>query len=258
MIGLQPTVRLPTCFHREYGSRVDEFIMLRDPKNNEIEVMIEKRDRKVDNKCKKVYFKHGWFGLRDFYRLDLGAWIDLTYESPSLMLMTVKNRFNEEVVYTECNPPIVARLNRRVCSGSRIIFKWTDMIRLAPSDVHSGYLVSMCDVLICVYAVFLNVCNSYAYHINCYGYRAVCDVHRRCFHPLDFAETGSRPMMLILLLSITWDLNGSATSSLSNIIYPSAAGLVVSGGCCARHVVWLRGAIWSWLLPMTTIMTSSI
>jgi len=104
--------------------------------------MVERKNRKVEDMYKKIYFKHGWFGLRDFYQLDIGAWIDLTYERPDLMLMTVKNRYHEEVVYPDSNPPVIARLNRRVCEGSRVTFKWTNMIELAHSDVQSGFLVS--------------------------------------------------------------------------------------------------------------------
>jgi len=108
--------------------------MLRDPKNNEIELRIQRRG-------KKVYFSHGWFGLMDFYQLDLGAWVDIPFESSNLMLMTLKNMFYEEIEYPYNNPPVVAKLSHRVCEGGRVSFYWTSKITLTNSDVHSGYLV---------------------------------------------------------------------------------------------------------------------
>jgi len=70
--------RLPRCFGKEHGMEIDEFIMLCDPRNNKIEVQVEIRDN-------KVFFKNGWFGLKDFYNIDIVAWDTLTYEDSGFM-----------------------------------------------------------------------------------------------------------------------------------------------------------------------------
>lgn len=65
-------------FGKECGMHIDEYIMLCDPRNNEVEVQVE-------IKKNKVFFKNGWFGLKDFYNIDIGAWATLTYEQIGLM-----------------------------------------------------------------------------------------------------------------------------------------------------------------------------
>lgn len=108
--------------------------MLCDPKNNELEVQ-------VDIKNNKVFFKSGWFGLKDFYNIDIGAWATLTYEHPHLMRMTLKNRFNEELYYPVFTPPIISKLDRRLCQCSSLIFCATSVIILTAADINSGCLV---------------------------------------------------------------------------------------------------------------------
>lgn len=49
-------VRLPSCFAKEYGLHVDDYVMLRDPNKNMFEV-------KVHKKNDKVYFRDGWIGF---------------------------------------------------------------------------------------------------------------------------------------------------------------------------------------------------
>ena len=134
VVILQVRAKLPICFGRERGPRMEKYVMLRDPKNNEIEVRLEKKDE-------KVYFVNGWFGLRDFYHLNLGAWIDLTYENPRLLTMVVKNRFYEEIAYPNNTPPIISKLDRRAYGGNKISFHNTLTVILTESDVSTGYLV---------------------------------------------------------------------------------------------------------------------
>lgn len=115
--------RLPRCFGKEHGVEIDEFIMLCDPRNNEIEVQVEIKDN-------KVFFKNGWFGLKDFYHIDIVAWATLTYEDSGFMRMTLKNRFHEKVEYPVCNPPVIAKLDRDLCQCSSLVFCASSIIIL--------------------------------------------------------------------------------------------------------------------------------
>jgi len=91
---LHAVARLPRCFGKEHDTKIDEFIMLYDPKNNEIEVQVAIKDN-------KVFFKNGWFRMKDFYAIHIGAWALLTYEDSSFMRMSLKNRFHQEVNYSK-------------------------------------------------------------------------------------------------------------------------------------------------------------
>lgn len=113
-----------------------EYVMLRDPNGNEIEVQVE---RKID----KVFFKNGWYGLRDFYDIGIGAWVLLTFEAPNLMFMTLYNRLDEEIEYPNHNRPIVSKLDRQLCeSGMKRIVRSAPW-KLTAVDVCSGCIVSI-------------------------------------------------------------------------------------------------------------------
>jgi len=111
------------------------YVMLCDPNGNEIEVEVER-------KIFKVFFKNGWSGLKDFYDIDIGAWVILTFQNPNLMFMSLYNRLDEEIHYPSHNRPVVSRLDRRLCEyGLKPILRsstWT----LTASNVFSGYMVS--------------------------------------------------------------------------------------------------------------------
>lgn len=126
--------RLPRCFGKEHGAEIDEFVMLCDPRNNEIEVQVAIKDN-------KVFFKNGWFGLKDFYAIDVGAWALLTYEDSSFMRMSLKNRFHQEVDYLVSDPPIIAKLDRDLTKCSSLDFYLSSVIILTESDVKYGILV---------------------------------------------------------------------------------------------------------------------
>lgn len=83
-------MRISACFAKEYGLHVDDIVMLRDPKKNMFEVQVEKKNE-------QIYIRNGWSDLRGFYKIDLGAWITLTFAEPNLMLMSIKNRFGVEI-----------------------------------------------------------------------------------------------------------------------------------------------------------------
>ena len=119
---------------KEYGRDLNEYFMLHYPNGNEIEVQVERKNM-------KLYFKNGWYGLKDFYDIDIGAWVVFTYDNPNLMFMTIYDRMDDEIEYPKFNQPIIAKLDRMLCErGSMDLCKaynWT----LTASDVHSGYLV---------------------------------------------------------------------------------------------------------------------
>ena len=137
---LQAVARLPRCFGRDYGMHIEEFVMLCDPKNNEVEVQVEIKNN-------KVFFKNGWFGLKDFYNIDIGAWATLTYENPRLLRLSLKNRYDEEVDYPDCTPPIISRLDRGLCHGRKSSFCEAYVVELSAADIASGFLVHVCLVV---------------------------------------------------------------------------------------------------------------
>jgi len=113
---------------------IDEFIMLCDPRNNGIEVQVEIKNN-------KVFFKNGWFGLKDFYNIDIGAWAILAYEDSSFMRMSLKNQFHEEVDYPVSDPPIIAKLDWELIRCSSLFSCASNVIILTESDVTFGFLV---------------------------------------------------------------------------------------------------------------------
>jgi hypothetical protein len=54
----QPLGRLPTCFAREFGGAIPDYVILRDPCHNEFEVCVV-RESGV------VYFGDGWLSLKE-------------------------------------------------------------------------------------------------------------------------------------------------------------------------------------------------
>lgn len=137
----QAVAKLPRCFGKEHGTEIDEFIMLCDPMNNEIEVQVVIKEN-------KVYFKNGWFGMKDFYAIDVGAWALLTYEDSSFMRMSLKNRFHQEVDYPVNEPPIIAKLDRDLTQCSSLDLCLSSVIVLTESDVKSGFLVHIFGVFL--------------------------------------------------------------------------------------------------------------
>jgi len=134
--------------------------MLRDPNYNQLEVQVERID---DN----VTFKNGWFELRDFYNIDIGAWILLTYEHPTLMTMSVFTRFDEEIEYPHHTLPITSRLDRRWCEGGSMSYANENLVTLSASDVHSGYVVNKYDMLCTLNLIaffFVLMCVIYTYN----------------------------------------------------------------------------------------------
>jgi hypothetical protein len=51
-----------------FGLQVAPYVILRDPSQNEFEVVVEKKNR-------KVYFTDSLDGLKNFYNMLAGSWI---------------------------------------------------------------------------------------------------------------------------------------------------------------------------------------
>jgi hypothetical protein len=125
---------MPSCFVKEYGVYVDDFVMLRDCNKNTFEV-------RVDRKNGKIYLRDGWMQMKTFYNLELGAWIKLTYTEPNLMLMSIRHRSGVEIEYPQCNPPIVSRLLLSPSHHSLLRLRCSTVHILSASDIESGTLV---------------------------------------------------------------------------------------------------------------------
>jgi len=95
---MQRKGRLPAYFSRLFGLQVAPFVFLRDPKGNEIEVAIVKRNG-------RVYFGEGWSFLQVYYGITTAAWITVIFANRHLFLIEVRNMHGEEFTYPENNPP---------------------------------------------------------------------------------------------------------------------------------------------------------
>jgi hypothetical protein len=122
---------------------------LRDPNNNEFEVHVVKRS-------KKMYFEDGWIGLKDVYNIRFGAWVRFTYRDPKLLTIRVTTRWGEEVKYPASNPPLrrlLSRVGFDILTGFPKSSSLSSAHSLSPAfvrsyvkeltyhDVHSGVLV---------------------------------------------------------------------------------------------------------------------
>jgi len=126
---------MPSCFAKEHGLHVDEYVKLVDPNRNTFEVRVHKKKG-------KVYLRDGWAELKDFYKLDQVAWVSLTYVESNLMHMTIKGKSGVEVDYPNNRlPPILKML---IPAEGRAVMRFyrTSVHVLTPYDIDSGYLVN--------------------------------------------------------------------------------------------------------------------
>lgn len=99
--------RLPACFARGFGLQCDH-------NQNEIEVAIEKKNR-------KVYFADGWSYLKNFYDILAGAWVTVIFANRHL-LIEVRNLFGDELEYPRLNPPLRMMLQTESANDYRKSF----------------------------------------------------------------------------------------------------------------------------------------
>jgi hypothetical protein len=170
---MQSIGRLPSCFTREFGLSISEYIVLRDPNHNEFEVH-------VSTKSNETCFDDGWSVLKDVYHIPFGAWVTFTYVTPSLFTIRVNSRWGAEVTYPNNDPPIRRLLARNVgkngvCSSSlvvssNVIGRPTPPIcsytkKLTFYDIHSGTLVLFFEFRIYRPIFHVNEMFSLSYHI---------------------------------------------------------------------------------------------
>lgn len=126
---------MPSCFAKECGLHIDEYVMLRDPNKNVFEVRVHKKKG-------KVYLRDGWAELKDVYKIGSRAWVTLTYDESNLMHMSIKDKSGVEVDYPSNGLlPISKRLIPS--DGHRMLqFYRTTVHLLTASDINSGYLVT--------------------------------------------------------------------------------------------------------------------
>jgi len=126
---------MPSCFSKEYGIHIDDMVMLCDPNKNMTELQ-------VDKKKGKVYLRDGWLNMKNFYNIELGAWIKLTYAEPNMLLMTIRKKPGVEINYPDIKP----LATRRIFNPQRTLnlqrFHCSSVHILSSADIESGVLVS--------------------------------------------------------------------------------------------------------------------
>lgn len=138
---------MPSCFAKEYGLHVDDYVMLRDPNRNMFKV-------KVHVKNGKVYLRDGWAELKGFYKVDRGAWVTLTYVQPNLLDMTIAERSGVEINYPNKFLPPMSKMIVPREGGSVMRFYRSFVHILSDADISSGYLVScLFSCNICVWSL---------------------------------------------------------------------------------------------------------
>jgi len=127
-------VRLPSCFAKEYGIHIGDVVMLCDRNQNMTEV-------RVDKKKGKVYLRDSWLEIMNFYNIDDGAWIKLTYVEPNMLLITITNRYGVEIDYpnTKFAPMIRLLIPKRTLHLNKFDCSYVHI--LSSDDIKYGFLV---------------------------------------------------------------------------------------------------------------------
>jgi hypothetical protein len=129
---------------RSFGPLIRGYVILQDPKRNNIQIAVEKKNN-------KIYFTQGWSRLRDFYDLAAGGWVTLLYISPILFHIKVRRITGLEVIYPESTPPsnllLLEKPNEQPSSGPVAYFSVPKTYfhvlhkTLTSEDIHSESLV---------------------------------------------------------------------------------------------------------------------
>ena len=96
---MQTRGRLPTQLVSVFGYQIGRSVVLQDPNGNQIEVSVKKE-------YGDLFFKDGWMGLLDFYKLIVGAWLTTSYCHNGLFFIRVINRSRIEIKYIKYTPPL--------------------------------------------------------------------------------------------------------------------------------------------------------
>jgi hypothetical protein len=152
---MQARVKLPAGLTRNFGPFMGGYVILQDPKRNNIQIAVERKNN-------KIYFTHGWSRLRDFYDLAAGGWVTLLYISPLLFHIKVRKITGLEVIYPESTPPsnllLLQNPGEQPASGHVAYFSapktyiHTLHKTLTKHDIESGALVC-----ISCYTIFISL-----------------------------------------------------------------------------------------------------
>lgn len=58
--------KVPLCFTKEFRDEIAPYVTLRNPKDNEFEIQVIKKNG-------ELYFNDGWIRLKDVYDIKFGA-----------------------------------------------------------------------------------------------------------------------------------------------------------------------------------------
>jgi len=83
--------------------------------------------------------------MKNFYNINLGAWIKLTYVEPNMSLMTIRNKSGVEFYYHDIKPPAIRRIMNPQHSLNLVQFHCKSVHILSYVDIESGNLVSNID-----------------------------------------------------------------------------------------------------------------
>jgi hypothetical protein len=137
---------LPMMFSDDFGNQLQQYATLVDQNNNQFEVLVERNNQ-------GIYLTRGWHAIRDFYKLQLGAWITIVWMGNGRFDIRVKNRFGKRVRCPTFTPPMEFKVERNVVpvvvdwfvprpfSHDGYNFQLTYEKKLGCEDVMSGYLV---------------------------------------------------------------------------------------------------------------------
>jgi hypothetical protein len=98
---------LPMMFSHDFRDQIQQYATLVDPKNNHFEILAERNNQ-------GIYLTKSWHALRDFYKLQLGAWITIVWMGNGRFDIRVKNKFGKRVWYPTFTPPMEYRVQHNV------------------------------------------------------------------------------------------------------------------------------------------------
>lgn len=132
-------------FSCDFGDQIQQYATLVDPKHNQFEVLVERNNQ-------GIYLTKGWHAIRDFYKVQFGAWVTIVFMGNGRFGIRIKNRFGKRIRCPTFNPPMNFRVHRnavpvtldwfvpRPFMHDEVNFQLTYEKKLAVADVESGFL----------------------------------------------------------------------------------------------------------------------
>ncbi|GAU43968.1 hypothetical protein TSUD_283950 [Trifolium subterraneum] len=128
---LRTKAKLPTCFVRSLGSSIYDWVVLQDPKRNQIQVSIERKNS-------NIYLTNGWCHLKDLYGLYSGG-KTIPY---FVALHTFYHRLEKYLTYADVDSGILLALPNQETQLTMVDWRgntWVCMLRFpdySPKIVH--------------------------------------------------------------------------------------------------------------------------